>query len=407
MVMRAAGRRLGWGGVALILLAALPVGQAVPARAQECAEAARHPEWIFCHDFEAPDAAQFDRYWDDVYDAGGRMALVGENPAGVAGARSMRLRVVNETDTAFENGVTAGPTKFLGREVDWDTIFYRRYLRFGADFHQGNFMHLGGLIACHASLYPWSCLGHAGQRPAGDRIFSTTLEPWSDYQRQPWPGRWGFYSYYYRMHMDCGLPGPDDCYGDMFAPEAPAYLSRGAWHVMELSLTAGTPGQADGSQTFWIDGRKVFTASGIAWRTVAELRPNEFGAYLYIHNNPAHTTNILDVDNVLLSRRYIGPAACADGAHIFAPCACGGAADPDDPSNIHDVGFCCRGRWQAAVCESVVPSPSPSPTPSHTATPTTPTAPRPPSATPTRRPATPTPGPLPTPRPLHLPWLRR
>ncbi|MEO8084780.1 MAG: hypothetical protein ABI780_13230, partial [Ardenticatenales bacterium] len=271
------------------------------------------------------------------------------NPGGVAGTHSMRLQVVNDGDAALANGVTSGPSKFLGRAVDWDVIHYRRYVRFNADFHQGNFMHLGGLTACAADLYPWSCLGHAGKRPKGDAIFSSELEPWSAYQRLPFPGRWGFYSYYHKMFKDCGLPGPDDCYGDMFAPETDAFLSRGAWHVIEMAIDAGTPGQADGSETFWLDGRKTFRQDGIAWRTARALRVNEAGVYLYIHNNPPHTTNVLDVDNVLFSRAYIGPAACADGAPISAPCLCGGTADPERADNVHDSGYCVDGAWRATV----------------------------------------------------------
>ena len=318
------------------------------AHAQECADAPAHPEWIFCHDFEAADAANFDRYWDDVYGAPGRTFLTGDNPGGVPGRRSMRLQVVNEGDTALANGVTSGPSKFLGRDVDWDVIHYRRYLRFNADFHQGNFMHLGGLIACSAALYPWGCLGHAGERPKGNERFTSNLEPWSNYQRLPWPGKWGFYSYYHQMFKDCGHPGPDNCYGDLFAPEGDVFLTRGAWHVLEMAIDAGTPGQADGSQTFWLDGRKAFTQGGIAWRTTRELRVNEAGVYLYIHNNPARTTNILDVDNVLFSRSYIGPALCEDGAAITAPCVCGGAADAERADNVVADGVCVGGAWRGA-----------------------------------------------------------
>jgi hypothetical protein len=328
------------------------------------------------------------------------------------GRRSLRLQIVNDTGQALASGVTAGPKKFLGREVDWDTIYYRRYLRFGAGFHQGNFMHRGGLSACHPTRYPWDCMGQAGKRPKGNEQFSSNLEPWSEYQSLPWPGRWGFYSYYHRMSMDCGHPGPDDCYGDMFAPARNALISRGDWHVMEMAIDAGTPGRADGSQTFWIDGRKVYTASDMAWRTVPELRVNEAGVYLYIHNNPARTTNILDVDNVLFSREYIGPAACAEGAAIAAPCACGGPAGPDRADKVHATGYCCAGAWRATPCAQ--------PTATRTAAPTATVTPEPSatasrrataaaSSTPTRAHATATRTPAATeaPRPAWLPWARR
>jgi hypothetical protein len=333
-----------------LIMACLPAAalvlQAEEARASECDSAASHPEWIFCHDFEVADADVFDNYWNDIYGAGDRMFLIDENPGGVEGNRSMRLQVVNDTDAEFAEGVTSGPKKFLGAVVDWDSLYYRRYMRFNADFHQGNFMHLGGMSACRSDLYPWGCMGGAGRRPAGDEHYSSNLEPWSDYQTLPWPGRWGFYSYYYMMYMDCGFPGPDDCYGDMFSPDENLLVSRGEWHVLEMVIDPGTPGEADGSQTFWADGVKIYTAEGIAWRTTPDLRPNQVGVYLYIHNNPAHTTNILDIDNVVISRDYIGPAPCRENVQIAAPCLCGGAPDPEDASNVFSTGTCCPWGWQ-------------------------------------------------------------
>jgi len=376
------------------------------AHAQECADAASHPAWIFCHDFEAPDAASLDRYWDDVYGAPSRTFLIGDNPAGVPGSHSMRLQVVNDGDAALANGVTSGPSKFLGRDVDWDEIHYRRYMRFDADFHQGNFMHVGGLIACSAALYPWGCLGHAGERPRGDERFTSNLEPWSNYQRLPWPGKWGFYSYYHRMSKDCGHPGPDDCYGDLFAPETDVLISRGAWHVLEMAIDPGTPGLPDGSQTFWVDGRKAFTQSGIAWRTSPALRVNEAGVYLYIHNNPARTTNILDVDNVLFSRGYIGPAVCEEGAAIEAPCVCGGAADPERADNVVVEGVCVGGVWRGAGgAGTMTAEPASTSTGSATST-VAPTAVTTPTATAIARPSTSTASAI-SRRALFLPWAGR
>jgi MYXO-CTERM domain-containing protein len=262
----------------------------------------------------------------------------------------MRTQAVNDGDTALADGVTSGPKKFFGAVVDWDALYYRKYVRFGADFQQGNFMHLGGLSACVASLYPWGCMGGAGQRPAGDQQFSSNLEPWSDYQTLPWPGRWGFYSYYHLMYMDCNQPGPDDCYGDMFSPATDFFISRGEWHVLEMVIEPNTPGQADGSQTLWADGVRVYTSPPLDWRTSADVRLNEAGIYLYIHNVPAHTTDILDFDNVVFSRQYIGPAPCLEGVALGAPCRCGGVADPDDAANVHAVGTCCAGVWRSGPC---------------------------------------------------------
>jgi hypothetical protein len=317
----------------------------------ECSSASDHPEWVFCHDFEPADAGDWATYWNDTYGVPDRVFIVDDNPAGLPGQRAMRLQIVNDTDAPFASGVGTGPKKFLGAVVDWDDLYYRRYIRFNDDFQQGNFMHLGGLGACHPDDYPWRCMGRH-DRPNGHDRFSSNLEPWSEYQSLPWPGRWGFYSYYYRMHMDCGHPGPDDCFGDMFAPDEPVLIPRGEWHVIEMMIHPGTPGGADGSQAFWVDGRLAYATDGMAWRTTDELRLNKVGVYLYVHNNPARTTNILDVDNVVISREYIGPAPCEDGAAIGVACACGGRPQAADDSYVHASGYCCSGVWRDTPCSS-------------------------------------------------------
>jgi hypothetical protein len=337
--------------------AGLVISIAWVADATECDLVGAHPEGVFCHDFEAADADGSDTYWsdywNDTYGAPDRTFLIDETMAGVEGTQCMRLQVVNDTSEELTSGVSSGPKKFLGDVVSWDDLFFRRYVRFNADFHQGNFMHLGGMGACHPDDYPWACMGHSGERPAGDDRFSSNLEPWSSYQSLPWPGRWGFYSYYYEMYMDCGHPGPDDCYGDMFSPETDAFMTRGDWHVLEMTIHPGTPNQADGSQAFWIDGEKIFTVDGMAWRTTDELRINKVGVYLYIHNNPANTTNILDIDNVIISLDYIGPAPCEDSVELEVPCICEGVPDPEDASNVVNSGYCCDHSWQSEPCGTV------------------------------------------------------
>ena len=75
-------------------------------------------------------------------------------------------------------------------------------------------------------------------------------------------------------------------------------------------------------------------------------------------------------DNVLFSRAYIGPAACADDVAIGAPCVCGGTPDPDRADNVHAAGRCCGGTWRSGPCvrPSAAPSATPRPTPRGTAT---------------------------------------
>jgi len=56
------------------------------------------------------------------------------------------------------------------------------------------------------------------------------------------------------------------------------------------------------------------------------------------------------VDNVIISTAYIGPAPCAEGVELAAPCLCGGAPDPEDAGNVFSSGYCCSRGWQESPC---------------------------------------------------------
>ena len=322
------------------------------ATASECDEDwPNHPEWVFCHDFEAADATDWSKYWNNSAPPDPeKLFLVEEVVPGIAGRRILRIELVNDTDQDLDHSLGAGLGKWFGETVEWEDFYYRKYIRFNEDFYQGDFMHLGRLRACAPSIYPWECLGGAGHRPAGDTKYTTGVEPWIDYGRLEPPGRWGFYTYFHLMSQDCGFPGPDDCYGDMYAPDPPVLATRGVWHVVEFMIHPNRPGQDDGYQRFWIDGQPVYTSPPMDWRTVEDLRVNEASLGVYIHYPPAHTDNIVDYDNVVFSTSYIGPARCQDGVAIGAPCLCGGDPDPEDGSNVYTSGYCCGGTWQEGPC---------------------------------------------------------
>ena len=134
------------GAHRMLVSAFLIISIAWVAGATECDLVGDHPEWVFCHDFEAADADSSDTYWstywNDTYGAPDRTFLIDEIMAGVEGTQCMRLQVVNDTSVELTSGVSSGPKKFLGDVVSWDDLYFRRYVRFNADFHQGNFMHL-------------------------------------------------------------------------------------------------------------------------------------------------------------------------------------------------------------------------------------------------------------------------
>lgn len=193
-----------------------------------------------------------------------------------------------------------------GKLIQWfmpgyDKIHARWYCKFAEDFDQGNHMHFCHLLANRWDN-KWSASGKAGLRPNGDDFFTTGIEPWRDWGNHPAPGAMGFYTY----HMDM----PEDrntgkYWGEMFSPKSPFVLKRDRWYCMEMMLKANSPGQADGEQAFWIDGKEIGRYSNIRFRSDERLKVNAFWLELYVHNSPKE--NKVWFDDVVISKEYIGP----------------------------------------------------------------------------------------------------
>jgi hypothetical protein len=151
----------------------------------------------------------------------------------------------------------------------------------------------------------WSGFGGAGIRPAGDERFSTALEPWGNWARWPAPGKWNFYSYWHEM-----LPARDGKYwGNSFLPEVQDVIPKGRWICAEFMLKHNTPGQKDGEQAFWIDGRLLGHWRGINWRNSPSLMANALTLESYVTDRwTKNPVNIVYFDNLVIARQYIGPA---------------------------------------------------------------------------------------------------
>jgi len=211
-------------------------------------------------------------------------------------------RRVHSGKRAAELTVQPGKGKGAGMHVwfdpGFDTVFARWYVMFDEEYDQGDLNHVGGnLVGMHNH---W-LLGVADVKPDGTDRFSTGLEPWRDWKRNPPPGELFMYTYYPDMKRD-----PDGHYwGNMFKPNRKFLLSRGRWYCLEMMVKLNQPGEADGEQAFWVDGKLIGRFTGIRWRTVEDLKVNGFWLELYIHDNPK--TNTVWYDDAVVAKSYIGP----------------------------------------------------------------------------------------------------
>jgi hypothetical protein len=271
----------------------LPAGTGIAAGFPADRGLGSHRSVIFAEDFEAPD---YQAHWDETRNERGevlsRVRLGGaDDPFG----QSLKVTAVLGRDTG------GGMTKWFKSS---DTLFIRFYARFAPDC---DYIHHFVTLRANKGLQGkdrWSGFGGAGLQPEGDERFSTALEPWGNWGRWPAPGRWNFYSYWHEMEAS-----PDGKYwGNSFKPDDPPAIRKDEWICAEFMLKHNTPGERDGEQAFWIDGRLIGHWTGINWRKAPALMANALTLESYVTDRwTKHRTNIVYFDNLAIAREYVGP----------------------------------------------------------------------------------------------------
>lgn len=255
----------------------------------DAAAAADAYQVVFSDGFESGDLSA----WDNV--ATNRYAVTGD-PARV-----------KTGDYALEGTIPAG--EGWGELNKWFLPGYKDiYVRFDVMFADGfvnlrgdgNGMHFVSVNGNHVAD-KWSAHGQAGIVPDGSDFFTTTVDPEHTYGEGSL-GPLMFYSYF--PDMSC-------CYGNLFVQTNPkTATSTGEWHEVIIHVDAGTPGEYDGGQQLWIDGRLVVDVSGMRWRDTDQLRLNEFAIVDYMPGSPK--TQHIWFDNVVVATGFpgteVGPA---------------------------------------------------------------------------------------------------
>lgn len=90
-------------------------------------------------------------------------------------------------------------------------------------------------------------------------------------------------------------------------------IDKNRWYSVEQSVRLNTPGKADGELKAWLDGTLVFHRTGLRFRDVPDLRIETLWMNVYhggVDTAPSDLS--LYIDNVVIAREYIGPAAGFD-----------------------------------------------------------------------------------------------
>jgi len=248
---------------------------------------AKDPRVLFAEDFESGSVEAIAKRWVQISKKE-NFTLSDNTPPDSAGKTSIRIK---------DNG------HLFTHHEPVDTVFVRFYVRF---HEQTGYIHHFVHLVADADPAPWP-KGGAGETPAGDKKFSTGIEPTGRWGRYPPPGVWNFYSYWHEMKTKWGT-----VFDGRQNPIIP-----GRWYCVEVMLKANSsPDKADGVQAFWIDGELYGSFDGIRWRSTNDLKINTFWLLYYntdqpaVHNKDPHPeTRIMEVwfDDIVVATEYIGP----------------------------------------------------------------------------------------------------
>ena len=258
------------------------------------------PDVLFADNFESGEMKK----WDQQR---GRVVMTGKEP------NSGRWCV----QMPMERGRNQG-----GDAIKWfmpgaDAVYARLYVKFSPDYqYNHHFVWLGA----NQRTNKWSAFGKAGLKPNGT-YYSTGMEPWFAWGKNPPPGEVNLYTYYLDMEPDRKM---NKYWGNGFFPPGPGKGSAAGkdrvipalnqWQCWEFMIQANTAAdKADGKQAMWMDGKLVGEFTGIRWRSDMDLRVNCFWLehYGYDEGDPTKQywkdSQSVWFDDLVVARRYIGP----------------------------------------------------------------------------------------------------
>ena len=301
--------RVTLGGLLILLTSAMagaqdttpefaPVSmtEATLADSEALARLERPGEIFFADGFESE--ASLDAYLEIRGRDDGRTRLV-TDPAMVRSGGSA-IQFTAPENEGKESG--AGATLWFG-PAGYERVYFRRYIKFAADYDQGNMHHTGGGLAGVGGSSPWGGMGQAGIRPTGEDRFTCSFEPWRDWKRLPAPG----YMFLYTYWVDMKQSNDGNYWGNFIEPpeDQRLVLERDRWYCLEQMVGVNEIGQANGELAAWIDGQLYVHFTGFRWRTAEDVKVKRTSFGIYIHE--AAKDNVVWYDDVVLSTGYVGP----------------------------------------------------------------------------------------------------
>lgn len=328
-------------GIGLLLALAFQIGAAERVSFPEKGLAAGYPgdagierdkRVVFVENFEHGSLEELWQRWDTASGREG-MKFSDDIAPGSAGSKSLIMQ--------REQG--AGPQlyrRLKNQTSAWgfEKLFARYYVKFAEDC--GEIHHFGTCLGGNNPPTPWPSVS-AGRPTDGAKSFWSGIEPFGN----RWV--WDFYTYWCEMR---GSPPRGKTWGNTFVRDDTLRVKRGEWICVEQMIKLNDPGDVNGEQALWIDGRLVahlgkgfpkglwtydkFTPGkggqgirwnrekngpetfsvpeggapfeGFRWRTSPDLNINFVWLYVYTQKPPGHRMKVW-FDDVVLATEYIGP----------------------------------------------------------------------------------------------------
>lgn len=277
-----------------IFSAVLILGTLLSSRSQE------HGKILFADDFESGDM----RKWDEV-----RGPVVVTNLSPRFGKNCAQLEL--------KKGVSS-----VAHAIKWfmpgaDRVHARVYVKFSPNY---KFHHHFITLLGNEQTNRWSAFGKAGLKPNGT-YFSSGMECWFAWGKNPPPGELHLYTYYLEMEPDRKMnkywgnsffaPGPGK---GTAAAESRVIPRLNEWQCWEFMIQANSaPDKSDGKQAMWLDGKLVGEFTGIKWRNKNDLKVNAFWLQHYGYDESDPTRQFWGenqtawFDDLVISTEYIGP----------------------------------------------------------------------------------------------------
>lgn len=207
------------------------------------------------------------------------------------GKKSLRININKNS-----NYGTSMSYRFSSHDIKEPTELYARYyLRFDESWNTSKG---SGKLPGPAGKYDRG--GWGGRQSDGTNGWSARME----FSRS-WMGPelidLGYYTYHAYMPRIYGenIPWDKDNRGT---------LKKNRWYCVETYIKLNTPGESDGVLRGWVDGYLAMEETNLMFRSIPELKIEEFWFDIYYGGHTAPSNMHLYIDNLALSHKRIGTA---------------------------------------------------------------------------------------------------